>query len=187
MRVGFVVLFVSLLSVATPAWAQSRAPRVEIFGGYSVLPGDPIDDFPRTTTSHGVQLDVAVNVNDWFGVLADLGIHRGTSRDLGPNFEGLVARTRVTEFLAGPRFVARSERINLSGHGLAGWVRGDAGDDFSGFSDTKLGFGGGVAVDVAIRERLALRGQFDLLATFADIVEGNSRFAIGLVVGFGGS
>ena len=187
MRIGFLFLYVSLLSVAQPAWAQSRAPRVEIFAGYSVLPADPNDDFPRITTSHGVQFDVSVNVNDWFGVLADLGIHSSTSRDLGPNFEGLVARTRVTEFLTGPRFVKRSQRLNLSGHGLVGWVRGDAGENFRGFSDTKLGFGSGGAVEVPIRQRIALRGQFDLIGTFADIVEGNTRFAVGVVVGLGGS
>ena len=186
MRIGVLFLSVSLAS-AMPAWAQSRAPRVEVFAGYSVLPGDRIDDFPRTTTSHGVQFDASVNVNRWFGVLADLGIQSSTNRDLGPSFAGLVARTRVTEFLVGPRFVGRSERLNFFGHGLVGWARGDAGDDFSGFSDTKPTFGGGVGVDVHLRDRVGVRGQFDLLASFADIVEGNTRFAVGVVLALGGS
>jgi hypothetical protein len=42
-------------------------------------------------------------------------------------------------------------------------------------------------VDVQLRPRLAIRGQFDLLASFADIVEGNTRFGVGLAVGLGGS
>jgi hypothetical protein len=41
-------------------------------------------------------------------------------------------------------------------------------------------------VDVRLRDRVALRGQFDLLGSFADIVEGNSRAGVGIVVGLGG-
>jgi hypothetical protein len=159
---------------------------VELFGGYSILPADRTDDFPRTSASHGVQFGASINLNHWFGVLVDVGIQQSTHRDLGPGFEGLVARTRVAEFLAGPRFTARSDAVSVFAHGLAGWARGDAGD-FSGFSDTKPTFGGGAGIDVRLRQPLAARVQFDLLGSFADIVATNSRFAAGLVVALGGS
>jgi hypothetical protein len=186
MRVGPIVCCLSLLVVGAPAWAQPATPRVEIFGGYSLLPADPATDFPRRT-SHGFQVGAAGNLTDWFGVFADLGLHWNTNRDVGPHFEGIVARTRVTQFLFGPRFTARSERVNVFAHGFVGRVRGDAGENFSGFSDTKPAFGGGVGIDVRLHERLAVRGQFDLFASFTDIVEGNTRAAVGLVLGLGGS
>jgi hypothetical protein len=169
-----------VLLLAPAATVRAQSPRVEAFAGYSVLPADRNDDFPRRT-SHGIQGSVSINVTEWFGLVVDVGFHANTNRDVGPGFEGLVARTRVTELLAGPRFVARSGRVSVFARGLAGTVRGDGGEDFSGFSDTKLGFGGGAGVDVGLSKRLAVRGQFDLIASFTDIVEGNSRSAIGLV------
>jgi hypothetical protein len=171
--------------IAAPAMAQPVLPKVEIFGGYSVLPGDRSDDFPRVTTSHGAQGTISVNLTDWFGLLADVAVQTSTSRDLGPGFEGLVARTRVTELFAGPRFVVRSAAMNVFAHGLVGWVHGNAGEAFTGFSDTKFGFGGGIGIDVRVLQRLAVRGQFDLIGTFADIVEGNARFGVGIVYGLG--
>jgi hypothetical protein len=158
---------------------------VEIFGGYSLLPANG-DDFPRQT-SHGVQVDVAGNFTRWFGVFGDFGVQFDTARSLGPGFEGLVARSTVREFLVGPRFTARSEVADVFVHGLFGSSTGDAGADFEGFSDSGLTFGGGGGIDVRIARRLAVRAQFDLLGSFADIVEGNSRFGLGLVVRLGGS
>jgi hypothetical protein len=179
-----VVLALALVGFARAAAAQD-VPIVEIFGGYSLLPANG-DDFPRQT-SHGVQVSLAANVNQWFGVFGDFGLQFNTARDLGPGFEGLVARTTVRQYLFGPRFTARSERVDLFAHGLFGVAEGDAGEDFSGFSDSAIAFGGGAGIDVRLRRRLAVRAQFDLLVSFADIVEGNPRFAVGLIVGLGGS
>jgi hypothetical protein len=178
---GFAVL---LLGVARPAAAQPAVPPVEIFGGYSLLPANG-DDFPRQT-SHGVQGSVTVNFTRWFGIFGDVGMQFNTARDLGPGFAGLVAKSRVTEYLLGPRFTARSDRVDVFGHALYGISHGDAGEDFSGFSDSGLTFGGGGGVDVRLSRRVAVRTQFDLFGSFADIVDVNSRFAIGVVVGLGG-
>jgi hypothetical protein len=93
-----------------------------------------------------------------------------------------VARTRVTEWLVGPRFVARSDRINVFGHALFGIAIGGAGEDFEGFSDSGITFGGGGGVDVRVAPRVAVRAQVDLIGSFADIVEGNSRLALGVVL-----
>jgi hypothetical protein len=164
--------------------AQPEVARVEVFGGYSLLPADG-DDFPRQT-SHGVHVTVSANVTPWFGVFGDIGAQFNTATNLGLNFEGTTARTRVIEYLAGPRFTVRSDRAALFVHGLIGLASGDAGDNFRGFSDTKLAFGGGGGVDVGIARRFAVRAQFDLLASFADIVEGNTRFGVGVVAKFGG-
>ena len=173
-----------ILLVATPATAQPAVPVIEIFGGYSLLPANG-DDFPRVT-SHGVQTSLTANLNRWFGVVFDAGVQWSTATDLGPNFPGLTADTRVTEVLAGPRVaVIRSDRTTLFVNGLFGVASGDAGKDFSGFSDSAAAFGGGGGVDVYVTERLAWRAQFDLLGSFADIVEGNTRFATGVVLKLG--
>jgi opacity protein-like surface antigen len=66
-------------------------------------------------------------------------------------------------------------------HGWFGRATGDAGDTFRGFSDSGLTFGGGGGVDVAVTPRWAIRGQYDWLGSFADIVEANSRMAVGVV------
>ena len=187
MRIRPSTLSVILVACFLPwtASAQPAVPAAELFAGYSVLPANG-DDFPRGR-SHGFQLSASANLTPWFALFAEVGMHFDTASDLGPGFEGLTAETRVTQYLAGPRFTARGDRFSLFAHGLIGYASGDAGEAFSGFSDTKLAFGGGAGADVDVARRLAIRMQFDLLGSFADIVEGNTRFAVGLVARLGGS
>lgn len=182
--VGFVAL--SALAFATPAPAQTSAPAIEVFAGYSLLPADEQDDFPRKT-SHGGQISVGANWSSWFGLFTDFGVQFNTARPPGPFFEGRVARSTVREYFVGPRFTARSERVDLFAHGLVGLVQGDAGEDFSGFSDSGLSLGLGGGLDVRVRRKLAVRAQVDLIGAFVDIVETNPRFALGLVARIGGS
>jgi opacity protein-like surface antigen len=179
-----IALFLLLIAAfPRPGLAQSH-PSVDVFVGYSILPANG-DDFPRQT-SHGLQASVTGHFNRWFGVLGDIGAQFNTARNLGPGFEGLVAKSTVRQYLVGPRFTARSDRVDLFGHGLFGISTGDAGRDFSGFSDSGMTFGGGGGVDVRVSPRIAVRAQYDLLGSFADIVEGNSRFAVGAVIRIGG-
>lgn len=185
MRAVAIALALSIVVVATPAQAQTPAPALELFAGYSLLPADEQDDFPRKT-SHGAQIGIAANVNSWFGVFAEFGVQFNTATYPDPVYEGDVARSTVREYFAGPRFTARSERVDLFAHGLIGLIQGDAGD-FSGFSDSGLSLGGGAGVDVRVHRRLAVRAQVDLIGAFVDIVETNARFALGLVARIGGS
>jgi hypothetical protein len=182
--VGLVTL--STLAVATPALAQTSAPAFEVFGGYSLLPADEQDDFPRKT-SHGGQVSVAANFSSWFALFAEVGVQVNSATYPDPVYAGLVARSTVREYFVGPRFTARSERVDLFAHGLIGLVQGDAGEDFSGFSDSGLALGGGGGIDVRVHRRLAVRAQMDLIGAFVDIVETNPRFALGLVARMGGS
>jgi hypothetical protein len=183
LRTGVFAVATAALLTGT-AYAQS-APRADVFAGYSLLPGDPIDDFPRVTASHGFQASAIVHLTRWFGLGAELGMQFGTHADLGPNFAGQVAKTRVTELFAMPRFTARGARADFFVHGLFGIGSGDAGDDFSGFSDSALAFGGGAGVDVHLGSRMSVRAQYDLFGAFADIIDGNSRLAVGLAYRFG--
>ena len=180
-RIACAVLF--FLGFGNPTLAQTSAPPIEVFGGYSLLSAGP-DDFPRQT-SHGFQTSITANVNSWFGIVGDLGMQFNTTRDLGPGFSGRVAKTSVQEYLVGPRFTAREGRVGVFGQFLVGLARGVANDDFNGFSDSGLMFGGGGGFDVGINRRLAVRAQFDQLFAFVDIAEITSRFAVGAVVRFG--
>ena len=179
--IGALVLLV-LTASGRAVWAQD-APAVDVFGGYSLLPANG-DDFPRQT-SHGVQGSVAFNITRSFGVVADVGSQWNTTRDLGPNFTGLVAKTNVRELLVGPRFTWRSPDVDGFVHGWFGMATGSANDAFRGFADSALAFGGGAGLDVSVRPRVAVRVQYDLIGSFADMVEGNSRLGIGLVVRLG--
>ncbi len=172
-----------LLASSAPALAQTSAhPRVEVFGGYSLLPADG-NDFPRAT-SHGAQFGAQANLSRWFGVFGEVAVQKSTARDLGPGYAGLTAKTTVTQYLWGPRFTVRGERANVFLHGVFGTSIGNAGEGFDGFSDNGPTFGFGGGVDVAVSRRFAVRGQFDLLASLADIVEGNSRVFLGGVFRF---
>ena len=113
------------------------------------------------------------------------GAQFNTATDLGPTRGGWQGPR--CGYLVGPRFTARTEGVDVFGHALFGVSTGDAGPDFEGFSDSGLTFGGGGGVDVRVNRRFSVRAQFDLLGSFADIVEGNSRFAVGGVVRLGGS
>lgn len=185
MRAAVIAVAISILAFARPAQAQTPAPAFEIFAGYSLLPADEQDDFPRKD-SRGGQVSVAANISSWFGLFADFGVQFNTATYPAPPYDGAVARSTVREYFAGPRFTARSERVDLFAHGLVGLIQGDAGD-FSGFSDSGLALGGGAGVDVRVHRRLAVRAQVDLIGAFVDIVETNSRFALGLVARIGGS
>ena len=172
-----------LLASSAPALAQTSAlSRVEIFAGYSLLPADE-QDFPRET-SHGVQAGGQWNMSRWFGVFGEVAVQKSTVRDLGPSFAGLTAKTTVTEYLWGPRFTLRGDKANVFVHGLFGMTVGDAGEGFDAFSDDGPTFGFGGGVEVAVNRRFAVRGQFDLIGTFATVVEGNSRLFLGGVFRF---
>ena len=179
-------LFLGLLlwaAMAAPAFAQADYPRVEVFGGFSILPADG-DDFPRET-SFGFQASVRGNFSRVFGIVADFGGQYRTVSDLGPNFPGVVAKTSVYQYLVGPSFTARRERFDVFAHGLVGGARGHSG--ISGFSDSGLALGGGGGVDVRLTDRSAFRAQVDYLGSFVDILEDNLRIGLGLAIGFGGS
>jgi opacity protein-like surface antigen len=183
-RIAQIALYAALL-VALPdrAGAQSH-PVVDLFAGYSLLPANG-DDYPRQT-SHGLQVGVTGHLTEWFGLFADVGAQFDRSNSRESARSGREATVTVYELLAGPRLTARFEGLDVFAHGLVGLATGDAGPGFAGFSDSGLTFGGGGGTDIRVTPRVAARIQYDLIGSFADIVEGNSRFAVGVVVRMGG-
>ena len=170
-------------STTAPAFAQADYPPVEVFGGFSILPADG-DDFPRET-SFGFQASIRGNFSRAFGILADFGGQYRTVSNLGPGFPGVVAKTSVYQYLAGPSFTARRERFDAFAHGLVGGARGRSG--IGGFSDSGLTLGGGGGVDIRLNDCSAFRAQVDYLGSFVDILEDNVRVGLGVAIRFGGS
>lgn len=176
------VLAIALLT-ARLASAQVTSPRFEAFGGVSYLPANS-DDFPRQNST-GFQLGLTANVNRWFGVVADLGGHYSSATwERGPGVPQLTAQTAVYQYLVGPRFTRRGDKVHVFTHALVGRATGDSG--IGGFSDSGFTLGGGGGVDIGLRKRLAARVQFDWLGSFQDMIEDNTRIGIGMVVRFGG-
>lgn len=177
------LLAVALLVIGMRQPAFGQSPAVEVFVGFSHLPADG-DDYPREA-SQGVQASVAGNFNRWFGVVADFGAQFGSSSDLGPRAPGIVAHTKVYQYLAGPCFTARTEKFDVFVQALAGGATGRSG--IVGFSDSGLTFGGGGGVAFRLGDRGAIRAQLDLLGSFVDILEDNVRLGVGVAMRFGGS
>jgi hypothetical protein len=175
-----VLVVLALAATALPVLAQS--PRLELSASYSRLPADG-DDFPRPD-SNGAIIDLAGNLTGWFGVFGELAWYRGTTSDLGLNFPGRTATTSVRQYLVGPRFTMRGAGADVFVHGLFGSSTGDAGPTFEGFSDSGITFGGGGGVDLHLTRRFGVRAQIDWIGSFADIIEDNTRIALGGVARF---
>ncbi len=156
-----------LLLVATPASGQDY-PKGEVFGGFSYANLDANGD---REALYGWQTSVSGNFHRNAGFTADLG---GQYRSIA----GVSLQTY--EFLFGPRFTARSERVTGFGHTLVGFALARA--SFLGVSESAtgfaLGFGGGV--DVNASDRVAIRiFQVDYIPTRFSGVWRTKDFRIG--------
>jgi hypothetical protein len=185
MRIGLGVLFLAaFLPAVAPLFAQDDYPKAEIFGGFSYLPANGMD-FPRKN-SFGFQASVTGNITRSFGIVGDFGGQYRKASNLGPGYPGVTANTSVYEYLAGPRFAARAERVTVFVHALVGGAAGRT--SLSGFSDSQFAFGGGGGVDINLNRYIAIRAiQIDYIGSFVDIVEHNARLGFGIVIKLGGS
>ncbi len=185
MRIRLIVIFVAaVLPALAPVFAQNSYPNAEIFGGFSYLPANGMD-FPRKN-SFGFQASVTGNITRSFGIVGDFGGQYRKVSDLGPGYPGMTANTSVFEYLAGPRFAARGERVTAFVHALVGGAAGRS--SLAGFSDRQFAFGGGGGLDVNLNRHIAIRAiQIDYIGSFVDIVEHNARLGFGIVIKLGGS
>ncbi len=123
------------------AFAQDETPKVQVFGGYSLLRADhgkltgtllnadleeatsPFD--VRTYFLDGWNAEAQYNTGGWLGIAADVGGRYGTpiteARD--STLSGLPKETAFS-FLAGPVLSYRTKsRLTPFVHGLFGWDR----------------------------------------------------------------
>ncbi len=100
-----------LMSLVGAAFAQQDAPRSDLFVGYAWSdPGGktPLGQVP--TQKYGWGADYTYNLNKWWGISADFGGHYHTYYN-------------TTTAQIGPRFMWRTEGLNLFAHTLFGWNR----------------------------------------------------------------
>lgn len=146
-------LFVVFLLTAISARAQSDYPKAELFGGYSHFSADininnPFDTggnpfFEQREGIHGFAVSGAANFSRNFGVVADFSYHRKEFEVPGPDID-----FGTFNFLFGPRFTARGDRVEGFAHTLIGGVRRKI-EDFDSDIDFALGVGGGVDIKVS--------------------------------------
>jgi hypothetical protein len=113
---------VSLLIIPTPVvstQAQERARTVEIFGGYSYLNFELLNEpSADRQNGHGVGVALGVNLYDRLALVGDFSFN---AKDVSlPGFFGEKAEARNLYFLFGPRLSARSARTTAFGHALIG-------------------------------------------------------------------
>lgn len=158
-RIGLVLC---LLLLAVPASAQT--PRAEISGGYAVMRDqDRAETFPA-----GWVASVSGNINDWIGVVSEVGgSHRAcTDCQRGPftsaTFRGTDRSLRVFNYMIGPRFAARAlPRVTPFAQLLLGGAHISGGVQFDGAMTSGFAYQPGAGIDIGVTPNLGLRLQGD--------------------------
>jgi hypothetical protein len=167
------VLFAFLL-FSIGCWAQKtgnmshEGSSGDVFVGYSLLNGD--------TLSHGSGWEAALtgNLNDWFGLKADLG---GNYKSFGGG------SAREYNILFGPQLSHHVDKFNVFVHGLLGVAHASID---GGPSSTGAGWVIGGGVDYDLGSNFALRPvQLDYHGahTFST-TQKDARYSVGLVYRF---
>ena len=164
----FLSLFtVILLLLSSSALGQDGDyPKVEVFGGFSYLSAD----LGTRENFFGFQGSVSGNVKENIGIVVDVGGQYKSVLGIGISYY---------EFLLGPRFMVRGERVTASVHALLGnrYIFVPGGID----SAFVLGFGGGM--DVSASDSIGIRVfQFDYMPNHSrSMWRHDVRFGSGLV------
>jgi len=172
-----VILILSLFSSLKAQDSLETTPKAELFGGYSYA----------GTGSHGFTASVAGNVNDWLGIVAEVGGQYTRLSD-----QGFTEKIRTHSVLFGPRLsLRRKSRVVPFGHALFGVSHlktetNEFGPQLT-FSDTSFGMALGGGLDVRMTENLAIRAiQLDYLQTrFFGETQNKGRVSVGIVLRFG--
>lgn len=189
-------LVVALLVSALAASAQApSAPRVEVFGGYSLLHTPGAD-----TTFHGWDTSATVNFNRWLGFEADVSaVYFDYTFFYPADNEGRPDRTLksygyVSHYLFGPKFALRRSRYIPFAHALFGMSHGiqhntlsvpGGSTSFDGsVNQFAMALGGGL--DLNLSRRIALRPlQADyVLDRFYGLNVNRFRYSSGVVFRF---
>ncbi len=198
-----IISLVLLLPFAAPA---QKAPKFEVFGGYSyfLVRGYATEGglFPPGSGStqgaslafpsfglNGWDASVAFNVTRWLGAVADVGGQYGMPTESVGGMPVIIAM-REHHFLFGPRFSSRNGRWTPFVHALFGGAHASVTIGAPevlvpiGIVQTKFAMAVGGGVDVRVYRRFGVRlAQIDWLMTqFAGGRQQNLRVAGGLVI-----
>lgn len=200
-KLSFLTLMV-VFCLPLAALAQEREdPRVEIFGGYSLLHlnfgninanANPTDN--SSINLNGFDASITGNLTRHVGVVGEFGRY-STSQSISiPNLIDLNGSATLYTFLFGPRVVLHRGRLEPFAQGLFGAIRGSADAtvaagttttaDQSGFAFA-YALGGGV--DLKVHRAIAIRlGQLDYLGVpTGSQTLNNFRYSAGIVFRLG--
>ncbi len=164
----FLTLFtLILLLLSSSALGQDGDyPKIEVFGGFSYLSAD----LGTRENFFGWQVSLSGNVKENIAIVVDAGGQYKSVSGIGLSYY---------EFLLGPRFMVRGERVTGFVHALAGgrsvFVPSDIDSAFA------LGLGGGM--DVSVSDSIGIRVfQFDYMPSHSrGMWSHDARFGSGIV------
>jgi len=200
---AFTFCFLASIWLLTPAAeAQQALPRVETYGGYSLLrpnlpasigDGDPaaekLGEFVLGNIL-GWNAGATINVGRSLGITADFaGYYKSIDAEI--EGRGVQASGKLHTFLFGPRFIHSGERLRPFAQALFGFGRlsGKAEVDSDSETVKKTGFaaaaGGGL--DVVVHRNVAIRAiQFDYFpvrnSNGETLTFNNVRWGTGVVI-----
>jgi opacity protein-like surface antigen len=187
--------FILTVLIGSLASAQDSTPKVQVFGGYSVLDQvsggltsmsvdlalRPVSTaFGVSTIFPGWSAEGQYNVDRWVGIVADFGGRNGSPITSPPGVSGS-PNGKAYSILAGPVISYRTKsKFTPFAHLLFGWDRNNlsastvtgvaspVSTQAATYNDFALAFGGGV--DYRIVRHFALRlGQVDYYHTSVNI------------------
>jgi opacity protein-like surface antigen len=203
----FLFVAVLIVLISGTARAQVDYPKVELFGGYSLLKLELPADFaqtigiPATTLNskflnQGFNVSAAENLSEYLGIVIDFRYNQGELLKTQDIDSSHAIKIKSLSAMAGPRFTWRkNEILTPFVHAMAGmdyWrlvdkfeVMGNPGSYM--VYDFGIGAAVGGGVDVTIHEKVSVRLiQADYYATrHGDKVMSNINLAFGLVFRLG--
>src|SRR5215467_11835526 len=149
-------LLVSLLAVlflsTVSAYAQETAPKLDVFVGYSYLQANPGVNGVDSFHLHGGNANVAYNVTNWLGGVADFGGYT-KGNILGTGNDGT-----FSTYLFGPRVSYRHySRITPFGQVLFGAAHANAAAFGTAGTQNAFAMTAGGGVDYKILDHFSIR------------------------------
>lgn len=183
----WVSLLAALVLSAVSAYAQESAPKFDVFAGYSYVQANPgvtgVDSFHL----HGGNANVAYNLNNWLGGVADFGGYTNG------NILSSGASGTFSTYLFGPRVSYRHyRRVTPFGQVLFGAAHANAAAFNTTGTQNAFAMTAGGGVDYKLFDHFAIRPfQADYLLTrfregaiAGNRTQNNFRVSTGFVVRF---
>lgn len=180
------VCLLGMLLFFGAAAAAQETPKVDAFAGYSYVRANPATSGAPNFNLHGGSASVAWNVNNWLGIVGDVGgYHTG-------EISGVSVDVTTYTYLFGPRVSYRKyDRFTPFGQVLFGGAHQSISAGGASTSDNAfaMSFGGGL--DAKLTKRFSWRvGQVEYLLTrFPETTtsaetQNNLRVSTGIVFHF---
>jgi opacity protein-like surface antigen len=189
---GARIVLIALTLMASLASAQQTPPKVQIFGGYSLLHADkggltdlkvdlglhdPFSQFAVKTYFNGWNAEGQYNLGRWVGVAVDASGYSGVPITASIPVSGLPRQSRYS-LLVGPVISYRTKSpFTPFGHVLFGWERfhldgsapaGAATSVSTSYTDFAMALGGGL--DLRVSHRFSIRAvQVDWYRTYLNL------------------